>query len=305
MEELISSLKNIINSEATYNCFAIKRNSHSFIGTKVQLTNEQLCSFMSKTITYLCNNIYNKMSLDDYPVAAPKDYAERLLCTDEKINKDIISLKQLILNPETNVTNPAKYNAYMITVDINNSTHIFITKKKLFNTYNKKNFIYTLLSKGDYKEISDKFIRLIMHFDAFILDNKCYIITLAGRRLFQLEDISLKESIKTKNLILEKHLIKESDICIIDKYLSTPRHYSSLANPDYEIINELSNINKRNKKKLEQKYQLPIIEENGNWYIDISSNEKLKDFLDTINHKRALNFNNEIVHCKSPFTLDS
>lgn len=225
--------------------------------------------------------------------------------TKPMITTEDIAVPIAHLNPETNVTNPEKYNAYMITVDINNSTHIFITKKKLFNTYNKKNFIYTLLSKGDYKEISDKFIRLIMHFDAFILDNKCYIITLAGRRLFQLEDISLKESIKTKNLILEKHLIKESDICIIDKYLSTPRHYSSLANPDYEIINELSNINKRNKKRLEQKYQLPIIEENGNWYIDISSNEKLKDFLDTINHKRALNFNNEIVHCKSPFTLDS
>ena len=134
MEELISSLKKIINSEATYNCFAIKRNSNSFIGTKVQLTNEQLCSFMNKTITYLCDNVYNKMSLGDYPVAAPKDYVERLLCTDKHIDQAITSLNKLILNPETNITNPEKYNAYMITIDIGNSTYIFITKKKISQT---------------------------------------------------------------------------------------------------------------------------------------------------------------------------
>ena len=278
----------------------IKNNQKGFIGTSVELPNNHLKSFVNKTINFICDE-YKKMSIDEYPVATPKDYIEKISCNNPIICKAVKSLRHAINDEETNNNNPADYkSAYVITIDIDDTTIIFITKKKLINTYKNKH-LYARLNGEKYEHLTNDLIQLVMHFDCIIMNDTCYITTLQGRKFFHLEDISKKQSIETITDLLSMHIIADTDKEIITEYISKPKNYSLLANPDAKIIKELSNVNKNNRKKLEKKYKLSFVENNGIWSADLSSPEKIRDFADTITHKRALNFDLEVVSLRSPY----
>ena len=80
-EPFINDLKELTNENYTCNCYVIKNNQKGFIGTSVELPNNHLKSFVNKTINFICDE-YKKMSIDEYPVAAPKDYIEKISCNN-------------------------------------------------------------------------------------------------------------------------------------------------------------------------------------------------------------------------------
>ena len=132
MNTLINSLRNYVsNKRATFTCYTIDNNKTPFVGSKIELSHEQLKNFMTKTISYLCDKVYSTMNLGEYPAASPKEYIETLSCSDEKISTYIKGIENIIRNPETNVTDFSKYNAYMIVIQIDKEPIIFITKKKI------------------------------------------------------------------------------------------------------------------------------------------------------------------------------
>lgn len=299
-DQFISDLKELTTKDCTYNCYVIKNCKNGFVGTSVELPNSHLKFYMNKTINFLCDE-YKKMSIDEYPIAAPKDFIETIPCTSPTISNAIKSLRDTINNEETNHNDPTNYkSAYLITVDIDESTIIFLTKKNLINTYQKK-YLFTRLNGEKYKLLTNDLVQLVMHFDCIIMNDICYIITIQGRKLFRLEDIAQKQSLDTKNKLVLNHLIAQDDEEIVTNYISKSKNYSSLANPDEKIIEELSHVNHKNKKKIEEKYKLKFVEKAGILSIDLSSEEKIKNFTDTITHKRALNFDRNPINLKAPY----
>ncbi len=296
MVNLIKKLKELCADATSFSCFAINNKRTPIVGTKIELTNIQLKNFMDKTVKYLCDRVYANMSLGEYPAASPKEYIETIGCDDERISKCITEINRIIGNPETNIKDYSKYNAYMVVVNNKKETAIFITKKKIIQEYKNS---YVFLNLGDeYEEHNGNFLRLVMHFDCFIFNNVCYIVTKGGRTMLNLEETLVKKSNMVKSDLVELNLVDEKNL---DEYIKKPGHSSCLANVDQKIVNVFTNITEENKEAISKKYQLPIIEENGKLQVDTSSIEKMKAFIDTITNKRAKNFDDDIVLCTAPF----
>lgn len=296
MNTLINSLRNYVsNKQATFTCYTIDNNKTPFVGSKIELSHEQLKNFMTKTISYLCDKVYSTMNLGEYPAASPKEYIETLSCSDEKISTYIKGIENIISNPETNVTDFSKYNAYMIVIQIDKEPIIFITKKKIMHKY-KKAFCF---SSKDYTEVNNELIRLIMHFDCFIIDNTCYIITKQGRTMFHLEETLAQKSKAIKEHMISMDIFKREKI---EQYMKKPGHATCLANIDRKLLDVFKNITAENKDLISQKYRLPIIEIDDVLKVDTSDGEKMNNFIDTLTNKRGKNFDDEIVYSASSFS---
>lgn len=271
------------------------------VGTKIALQTEQIEEFMKNTITYLCQNVYSKMQIGDFPTATPKEYIEKLSCDDKRIEKIVENLKNIPLQQELNNDQSNFHNAYIITASTLGNTYIFVTKKNIFMSYSKK-FLYCL-SDTTYKSITENLVRLIMHFDCIIYGENCYFVTLAGKLLFGLEQNAAEKSKKTAKELIEKNIISSDAKSSIETYMKKSGKSTCLAQVDESIIDELNNITPKNKEKLRKKYKLEIIQDSdGNLCVDVSTEEKMKDFIDTITRKRCLDFNQKVVNCTVPFT---
>jgi len=301
MEKLIVNLRNIVETASSFDCYAINTKKHPVVGTKIDLSNEQLSEFMKDTTDYLCSKRYNKKQLGSYPVASPKDYIEILPCTDEQIKSFIDSIEKIPFTPELNATDLKYYNAYFILLYCGDRKHFFITKKNLFYSF-KANFLYQL--RGDtFRRLSDKLVHLVRHFDAFVSDDNCYIVTDDGKFLLGLERDLVKKSNETKNEIFERNILLEDDRDTIEAYMKKSGKAKCLAGTDEDILRDLESITPENKDRISNKYRLPVIKtSDGNFHIDISDDMKLKNFIDTITCKRCLDFNNRVVGCTAPFT---
>lgn len=130
MEQFISQLVTIVehNQDVSYSCFAF--DSKRKVGIKVGLTSDQIKDFMTDCLEYLCKKIFSKMQLGKYPIATPKEFVETIECNDVLISAELSGLFKIPINAETNLTNLAKYNAYMFIVEGEHYKHYFFTKKK-------------------------------------------------------------------------------------------------------------------------------------------------------------------------------
>jgi hypothetical protein len=303
MENFKKNLISIIKSNSTtYTCFALNTKGNTIVGMDVTLSQKQLADFMSKCIKYLTEKIYSKMQIGNYPESDPKDFIEKLSIENALIKKYCTEICTIPLSPETNIIDPLCYDAYMIIAEKGNKQTVFITKKRIFKIYGKKNFVFTAVGGTDYEPLSDKLVKLVMHFDCIVHDKYCYFVTINGKSIFKLEETDEVRSLETKNLLIENNIIASDAITILDHYMEKSGKMKCFAHVNEEIMNEFKNITKKNKKILEQKYSLPIIsDDKGIFHVDISSEEKLHAFIDTITNRRALSFDNKIVVSKSPF----
>ena len=301
MDKLIVNLRNIVATASVFDCYAINTKKHPVVGTKIDLSNEQLSEFMKDATDYLCSKRYNKKQLGSYPVASPKDYIEILPCADEQIKSFIDSIEKIPFTPELNATDLKYYNAYFILLYCGDRKHFFITKKNLFTSYKAK-YIY-IPKKEAFQRLSDKLVHLVRHFDAFTIDDNCYIVTDDGKFLLGLERDLVKKSNATKDELFERNILPEDDQDIVEAYMKKSGKAKCFAGTDENILQELGSIAPENKDVIANKYRLPIKKApDGNFYIDVSDEEKLKNFIDTVTCRRCLDFNNHVVGCAAPFT---
>ncbi len=301
MDKLIVNLRNIVATASVFDCYAINTKKHPVVGTKIDLSNEQLSEFMKDATDYLCSKRYNKKQLGSYPVASPKDYIEILPCADEQIKSFIDSIEKIPFTPELNATDLKYYNAYFILLYCGNRKHFFITKKNLFTSYKAK-YIY-IPKKEAFQRLSDKLVHLVRHFDAFTIDDNCYIVTDDGKFLLGLERDLVKKSNATKDELFERNILPEDDQDIVEAYMKKSGKAKCFAGTDENILRELESIAPENKDVIANKYRLPIRKApDGNFYIDVRDEEKLKNFIDTVTCRRCLDFNNHVVGCAAPFT---
>lgn len=299
---VLTSITN--NSTMVYTIYALNTKPDTFVGLKVALSQKQLKDFMSKSIAYLNEKMYSKMQIGDYPVADPKSFIESAPSNNNDIEKYYRQIVNIPKSPETNNTNLRNYDSYMIVTQIpDGEKTIFITKQNIFKTYGKKNFLYALTSKSKYTVIDDALIKLVMHFDVIIHNKNCYFVEIRGKSIFKLPEASTIRSEDFKNELFKDNIINKSGQEIINEYMKKSGKADCLANSDETIIDEFRHITKSNKASLENKYHLPIIYSDKKYHIDLSSPEKVEAFIDTITHKRGLDFNNNIVISKSPFVI--
>ena len=300
MDDLITKLKDIVKSASDFCCYAINTKKHPIVGTKVELSNKQLSEFMIDAIDYLCEKKYTKNQLGDFPVASPKDYIERLLRSDARINNFIEAIEKMPLTPELNNSDLKYYNAYFILLYVGDRRYFFITKKNVFVSFKKK-FMYQV-KKETFQRLSDKIVNLTKHFDTFIVDDNCYIVTEDGKSLLGLEQDLVKKSNEIKEELFVRNILSEKDQNTIEAYMKKSGKAKCFAHTDEDILRDLESITNENKDSISQKYRLPVITTSeGDIHVDVSSGEKLKDFIDTITRKRCLDFNNCVVGCTAPF----
>lgn len=301
MDKLTARLKHIVTSASNLACYAINTKKRPIVGMKIDLSTEQLSEFMEDTISYLCSKIYDKKQLGDYPVASPKDYIEILSRTDEQIKSFIDSIENIPLTTELNATKIKYYNAYFILLYCGEHRYFFITKKNLFASFKTK-FMY-FLRKETLQRVPNKLVHLVKHFDAFIADDNCYIVTEDGKALLGLERDLIKKSTETKEELFERSILLEADRDTIEAYMKKSGKAKCFAGTDEDILRDLESIVPQNKDAISSKYRLPVIKDSaGNFHIDISDEKKLKDFIDTITRRRCLDFNNHVVGCTAPFS---
>lgn len=140
MDDLITKLKDIVKSASNFCCYAINTKKHPVVGTKVELSNEQLSEFMIDAIDYLCEKKYIKNQLGDFPVASPKDYVERLLRSDARINNFIEAIEKMPLTPELNNSDLKYYNAYFILFYVGDRRY-FSSLKRMSSSLSKKIYV--------------------------------------------------------------------------------------------------------------------------------------------------------------------
>lgn len=159
------------------------------------------------------------------------------------------------------------------------------------------------LRKETLQRVPDKLVHLVKHFDAFIADDNCYIVTEDGKALLGLERDLIKKSTETKEELFERSILLEADRDTIEAYMKKSGKAKCFAGTDEDILRDLESIVPQNKDAISSKYRLPVIKDSdGNFHIDISDDKKLKDFIDTITRRRCLDFNNHVVGCTAPFS---
>ena len=145
-----------------------------------------------------------------------------------------------------------------------------------------------------------------MHFDCIVYQDNCYFVTLQGKRLFGLEHNLLQRSRQAKSDLTQKAILSPEGKGALENYMKKSGKASCLAHTDEHILEELENITQKNYKKVEQKYKLKTVKgENGAFHIDVSTEERLRDFIDTVTNKRCLDFDRQIVNCTAPFVRRS
>lgn len=306
MDELITQLNKILSSNATISCFAINLKKSPQTGILIDLSSERLYNFMASTLDYLCKRVYNKMQLGDYPEATPKDYIERICCTNSDISELISNIKNIPLLGESDNKDLNSYNAYMIIVEDESHVDIFLTKKKPLLSCKKKRIHTHLFQKSNtndsYTEITDDIIRLVRHFDAFILDDTCYIVTKEGRAMLGLEKSRKEKCHEVLEQISSLQVLDQYGLAILKEYLRKPGQFGCLAGADEKLLQELSHITHQNKEHIQNKYHLDVIEDrNGVCMIDVRTQEQMKAFIDTITLRRGQDFDANIVTCAAPF----
>ncbi len=303
MDSFRENLKSIIEQDCIFSCYAIKTKKTPIVGTKVHLSSEQIHDFLQQAIGYLCNKVYSQMQLGNYPEASPKEFIEMLSCSDDRVKDFCANLNEIVANPELNNTALTHYNAYMLSSIIENTSCHFITSKNPFVSYRKKNQLYTWVKGNKYQVIDNDIVRLIMHFDCIVYQDQCYFVTMQGKQLFGLEQNAIQKSRQAKDKLFDRAILSIEDEAILEKYMKKSGKGTCLAYIDSHILEELENITSKNWKKIEKKYKLKIKKDKDESFrVDISTEEQLKDFIDTITDKRGLDFDNNIVTCSSPFT---
>lgn len=305
MDQFRENLKSIMAQDCRFSCYAINSRKSPIPGIKIQLSSNQIHVFLKEALLYLCDKVYSKMQLGNFPEASPKEYIEMLPCSDKRVKTFCDSLDTVVSNPELNNTEQSNYNAYMLSSYIESSPCHFITCKKLFIPYKKKNFFY-VLAEENYKIIEDDIVRLVMHFDCIVYQGNCYFVTLQGKRLFGLEQKALHLSQQSKSNLIQKAILSAEGKGALENYMKKSGKASCLAHTDEHILHELENITQKNYKKIEQKYKLNTIKgENGAFHVDVSTEDRLRDFIDTVTNKRCLDFDHQIVNCAAPFVRRS
>ena len=140
MENLIRRIKEIVANAESFACYSLNTKKNPVVGVKINLTCQQLKDFMSKTTDYLCDKVYSKMELGDYPESSPKDFIEKISCNSSLIKDLIDCIKLVPYRPETNNTNLKNCKAYMIVAYCNKGTYCFITKKNIKIDYTNKTY---------------------------------------------------------------------------------------------------------------------------------------------------------------------
>ena len=303
MDSFRENLKSIIEQDYIFSCYAIKTKKTPLVGTKVYLSSEQIHDFLNRAIGYLCDKVYSQKQLGDYPEASPKEFIEMLSCSDDRVKDFCATLNNIVANPELNNTALTHYNAYMLSSIIENIPCHFITSKNPFVSYQKRNQIYALVTGKKYKVIDTDIVRLIMHFDCIVFQGQCYFVTMQGKQLFGLEQNAIQKSHQEKDKLFDRAILSTEGEGILERYMKKSGKASCLSYTDSHILEELENITAQNWKQIEKKYKLKIKKDiDGSFRVDVSTEEQLKDFIDTITDKRGLDFDNNIVTCKAPFT---
>ena len=303
MEEFISKLMGFVehNQDISYSCFAF--DTKRKIGTKVGLTSEQINEFMTDCLEYLCKKNFSKLQLGKYPTATPKEFVETIECGDPQVSSELSHLFRIPLDSETNFTDLSKYNAYMLILENAQCKHYFFTKKKPFINYKNKNFLFAMLSNNKYEVIPSNAIRLIKHFDCIILDSTCYITSLFGRNLLGLNDVAVEKSLYNKRRLLQEGIVHDSFVDFIETYMKKPGKSYCLAEVNEYLMQTFSRITQNNRDSISKKYRINIISHSdGKFYVDISDEKKLEDFIATLTNKRGKNFEDETVTTKASFT---
>ena len=301
LDSFIENLKEFIKQSNVFSCYAITTKTNPITGTKIKLSLGQIQDFFKATVEYLCDKVYSRMQLGDFPAASPKEYIEMLPSSDERIKPFCDSLAAIVSSPELNNTKLSNFNAYMLTSRFKDKPCYFVTSKNPFISYKKNNFLYTL-ANNNYTIVEDNIVRLVMHFDCIILQDKCYFVNLQGKKLFGLEQNAIQKSQQAKSDLLQRDILVESAKELLENYMKKPGKAFCLAYIDNYVFDELNNITPKNYKKIAQKYKLNIIRDhNGAFNIDVSTEEKMKDFIDTITNKRCLDFDQNVVNCAAPF----
>lgn len=157
-------------------------------------------------------------------------------------------------------------------------------------------------TNDSYTEITDDIIRLVRHFDAFILDDTCYIVTKEGRAMLGLEKSRKEKCHEVLEQISSLQVLDQYGLAILKEYLRKPGQFGCLAGADEKLLQELSHITHQNKEHIQNKYHLDVIEDrNGVCMIDVRTQEQMKAFIDTITLRRGQDFDANIVTCAAPF----
>ncbi len=306
MDELIHQLNAMLSSDTTISCFAINLKKSPPTGKLIDFANSRLHNFMESALNYLCKNVYSQMQLGDYPEATPKDFIERISCTDSNISEFVSHIKDIPLLGEADNKNLNSYNAYMIVVENSSHMNLFLTKKKLLLSCKKKSFLASIYWKNNdddsYKEITGDIIRLVRHFDAFILDDTCYIVTKEGRAMLGLDKSRKEKCHEVFDGISSLQILDKNGLANLKGYLKKPGQFGCLAGADENILHELSQITHQNKEHIQEKYHLDVIEDSdGMCVIDVHTQEQMKAFIDTVTLRRGQDFDANIVTCAAPF----
>ena len=301
VEQFISMLMSLAENEYRYSCFAI--DTKRKIGMKLKLSSQKIREFISDCLKYLCDTKFSKMQLGKYPTATPKDFVETIECNNEKISSTLSSFFSIPLNAETNATNLQNYNAYMLIVETEKGNHYFFTKKSPFVAYKKKNFFFAMFSEDEYDVVPSNMVRLIKHFDCLILNNICYITSLAGKNLLGLTNVAVENSFRNKERLLHEGIISSQHINLIHSYMKKPGKNHCLAEINESLIPIFSHITQDNNDSVKKKYRINTYQDpDGKLYIDVSDEKKLEDFIATLTNKRGKNFDDETVMTRSSFT---
>ena len=300
MEQLIRKLRSLTSDDqATYSCFAISTKRK--VGMKIKLSTQCVRKFLKDCLNYLCDKKFSKMQLGEYPIATPKDFIETIEIKSTLIATELHGLLNIPFHVETNATNLSNYNAYMFTIETSEYRYYLFTKRNPFIAYKKKNFLFAMLNNNKYETIPDNTIRLVKHFDCIVLGDLCYMISMSGRNLLGIGNMTIENSLKNRQRLLETNIVRERDFELLVAYMRKPGKKQCLSEVNEDLMQTLSSVTPTIRINISQKYRLKIIEENGKCYVDISDEKKIEDLITTLTNKRGKNFEDETITTKSTF----